>query len=53
MRITVREKDNSLAVHCITWSKERAQQWIDRYGDSGIFTDKSLTKDSFYIHIEV
>jgi len=47
--VKVVEKNNPLAVHCLTWSYERAQQWIDRYGDSGIFTDKTLTRDSFMI----
>lgn len=37
------------AVHCLTWSKERAQEWIQRYGDSKMFMDKTLTKDSFEI----
>lgn len=43
------EKDNHDAVHLITWSKERGEEWIDEYGDSKIFTDKSLTKDSFEV----
>lgn len=43
------EKNNPLAVHCMTWSKERGRQWIEQYGDSKMFTDKSLTKDSFII----
>lgn len=43
------EKDNKLAVHCHTWSKERAEQWIERYGDSKMFTDKTLTKQSFIV----
>jgi hypothetical protein len=41
------EKENPLAVHCLTWSEERAEYWIDKNGDSGRFMDKSLTKDSF------
>lgn len=41
------EKANPLAVHCLTWSKERAEQWIERYGDSKMFMDKTLTRDSF------
>ena len=49
MEFKVIEKDNALAVHCITWSRERAQEWIERYGDSGIFTDKTLRRDSFCI----
>lgn len=43
------EKKNKLAVHCITWSKSRAQQWIEKYGDSKMFADKTLNKDSFII----
>ena len=43
------EKNNPLAVHCITWSLERGQQWIEKYGDSGMFTDKTLNKDSFKV----
>lgn len=43
------EKNNPLAVHCLTWSEKRAQEWIDKYGDSKIFMDKSLTRDSFAI----
>lgn len=41
------EKDNQLAVHCLTWSYERCLLWIEKYGDSGIFTDKTLNKNSF------
>lgn len=48
-RFAVVEKDNPLAVHCLTWSRERAEEWIERYGDSGIFTDKTLTRDSFTV----
>lgn len=43
------EKENYQAVHAYTWTKERAEAWIEKYGDSGIFTDKSLNKDSFVI----
>ena len=43
------EKKNHLAVHCLTWSLERGKQWIERYGDSKIFTDKTLTKESFEV----
>ena len=43
----VREKDNHNAVHLHTWSRGRCLEWIEKYGDSGIFTDKTLTKDSF------
>ena len=46
---TVVEKENPLAVHCVTWSKERAEAWIERYGDSKMFMDKSLTKASFEV----
>lgn len=49
MEFKVVEKNNALAVHCITWSRERAQEWIERYGDSGIFADKTLRRDSFCI----
>lgn len=49
MEFKVIEKNNALAVHCITWSRERAQEWIEQYGDSGIFTDKTLRRDSFCI----
>lgn len=41
------EKKDRHAVHCITWSEERANDWIEKYGDSNIFIDKSLNKDSF------
>ncbi|WOK01506.1 hypothetical protein [Pseudomonas phage UF_RH7] len=43
------EKKNPLAVHCLTWSKQRAQEWIEKYGDSKMFTDKTLNRDSFTI----
>jgi hypothetical protein len=43
------EKNNPNAVHCLTWSLERGKQWIEKYGDSGMFTNKSLTKDSFEV----
>jgi len=49
MSYQVIEKKNPLAVHCITWSKERGLQWIERYGDSKIFMDKTLTKKSFKV----
>jgi hypothetical protein len=45
----VREKTNTLAIHCITWSQARGEQWIDQYGDSKMFMDKSLTRDSFEV----
>ena len=50
--IKVVEKDNPHAVHCVTWSVERAQQWVDRTGDSGLFADKTLNKDSFCVVVE-
>ena len=43
------EKANPLALHCLTWSKERGEAWIEKYGDSKMFTDKTLTKDSFVV----
>ena len=43
------EKNNPLAVHCLTWSKERGELWIDKYGGSGMFTDKTLNKNSFKV----
>jgi len=48
-KFKVVEKDNHLAVHCLTWSKERANAWIERYGDSKMFMDKTLTKSSFVV----
>ncbi len=49
MEYQVIEKDNPLAVHCITWSIERGSKWIARYGDSKMFMDKTLTKESFVV----
>lgn len=43
------EKNNHLAVHCLTWSRSRGEHWIDRYGDSKMFMDKTLTKQSFEV----
>ena len=43
------EKNNPLAVHLLTWSKERGEKWINEMGDSEMFTDKTLTKDSFIV----
>jgi len=43
------EIKNENAVHCITWSRERALKWIENYGDSKIFVDKTLTKKSFKV----
>lgn len=36
-------------VHLITWSRKRGEEWIERYGDSKIFMDKTLTKESFEV----
>lgn len=46
---SVVEKANPLVVHCLTWSKQRAEEWIERYGDSKMFDDKTLTKASFEV----
>ena len=43
------EKHNHNAVHLLTWSKSRGEEWIETYGDSKMFMDKSLTKDSFEV----
>lgn len=43
------EKSNRLAVHACCMSNESALAWIERYGDSGMFIDKTLTKDSFMV----
>ena len=43
------EKNDRYALHLITWSKERGLKWIEEYGDSGMFTDKTLCKDSFIV----
>lgn len=43
------EKADHDAVHLITWSRERGLEWIKKYGDSGIFINKTLTKDSFEV----
>lgn len=43
------EKKNRLAVHCIADSYERALAWVEKYGDSKMFMDKTLTKDSFTV----
>ena len=43
------EKANPLAVHCLTWSEARGKEWIEKYGDSGMFCDKSLRRDSFVV----
>lgn len=53
MRFYVIEKQNPNAVHCICDSLERAQHWINTlaplYVARGMFTDKTLTADSFTI----
>ena len=41
------EKNNPLAVHLLTWSKQRCLDWIEKYGDSKMFMDKTLTRYSF------
>jgi len=48
-KFKVVEKRNHLAVHCLTWSKERGEAWINRYGNSNIFMDKTLTRDDFIV----
>lgn len=45
----VTEKNKPQAIHLITWSKERGLAWIEKYGDSKIFMDKTLTKKSFKV----
>ncbi len=52
MQYKVVEKNDHNAVYCITWSFERGLEWIEKYGDSGMFIDKTLTKESFEV-IEV
>ena len=43
------EKNNIHALHFLTWSEERGLKWIEKYGNSGMFTDKTLNKDSFIV----
>ena len=43
------EKKNHNAVHSKTWSERRGNEWIEQYGDSKIFIDKTLTKQSFKV----
>jgi len=43
------EKADNFAVHCVTWSKERGDMWIERYGNSNMFMDKTLNKESFEV----
>ena len=46
------EKENYNAVHCYTWTEQRAIEWIEKYGNSGMFTDKTLNSDSFtYVQV--
>ena len=45
----VLEKADHNAVHIYTWSRERGEDWIEKYGDSKMFDDKTLTKDSFEV----
>ena len=47
------EKLNPLAIHAHCYSQESAEKWIERYGNSQMFTDKTLTKDSFAIKKDV
>lgn len=49
MNFKVVEKNDNYAVHCLTWSKERGEEWIEKYGNSEMFTDKTLNKDSFEV----
>ncbi len=48
-RFLVVEKKNHNALHLITWSKERGEKWIKKMGNSGMFTDKTLTSESFEV----
>lgn len=47
------EKKNPRAVHCITYTRERAERWIavtaPDYCRRGYFMDKTLTPESFTI----
>lgn len=56
MKFKVIEVNNPLAVHCIAYTKERAEHWIKVkapiYIEKGYFMNKELTKESFKI-IEV
>lgn len=42
------EKNNPLAVHCLTWSYERGLYWIESV-NLDIMMDKTLTRESFMI----
>lgn len=50
------EKNNQLAVHCISDSLEGAERWINvnavEYCKKGYFMDKTLTPDSFMVKTE-
>jgi hypothetical protein len=52
-RFYVVEKANSLAVHAICSTAERAQRWISvnarEYSAKGYFMDETLTPDSFIV----
>lgn len=48
-KFKVVEKNNENAVHAYTDSEERALEWIEKYGDSNMFVDKTLTKNSFEV----
>lgn len=43
------EKKNENAVHIKTWSLQRGYDWIEKYGDSAMFMNKSLNKGSFKV----
>ncbi len=49
MNYHVVEKDNPLALHGVCYSQESAERWIERYGDSRMFNNKTLTKESFKV----
>ena len=49
MNYHVVEKNNPNALHAICYSRNGAEVWIEKYGDSKMFMDKTLTKDSFTI----
>lgn len=48
-RWKVVEKEDHNAVHCFCNSELSATNWIEQYGDSNIFMDKTLTKQSFEV----
>lgn len=45
------EKENENALHAICSSMESAKKWIEKYGNSKMFMDKTLTKESFKIKV--